>query len=401
MFCENPYPEAWDKSSVSLRNSLPSRYCDPKKAADILHRHLDEWAMADEWGLDICVNEHHSTATCLTADCTLPLYALARETKTARLMSLGIHIANRPDPIRVAEQIAMIDVLSRGRFEMGLVKASPYEIYPANAQPVGQMRRFLEAYDLICKALANQDGPFSWEGEFFHFRDVNIWPRPYQQPYPPTWFVSLSPTGGAWTAERGAKVATFLSGRVSKILFDNYRKRAIEVGKPHGPEQFGYLAIVACAEKEEEAKRRAWEICGYLRTSPIVAKQWVNPPGYMPVEDNAKALRASQKPGYVPAYATILRHDGSRIPQATASIDEMIDNYVVFAGTPDQVFNQIKEYNDYVGGLGNLIMMGQGGELTHAETVDSYSLFAKHVQPRLKDLQADPYVERRKDRAAA
>jgi len=401
MFCENAYAEGWDKSSESLRNNLPNKYCDPRKAADILHRHLDEWAMADEWGLNICINEHHATATCLTADCALPLYALARETKKAGLMSLGIHIANRPDPIRIAEQIAMIDVLSRGRFQMGLVKASPYEVYPANAQPVGQTRRFMEAYQLIVKALSTHDGPFSWEGEFFHFRDVNIWPRPYQDPHPPTWFVSMSPTGGAWTADNGASVATFLSGRVSKLLFDNYRKRCTELGRPSSPANLGYLAIIACAEKEEEAKRRAWEICGYLRTSPVVAKQWVNPPGYVPVEENAKAIRASQKPGYVPAYATILQHDGTRIPQATATIDEMIDNYVVFAGTPDQVFSQIKEYNDYVGGIGNLLMMGQGGHLNHADTMDSYRLFAKHVQPRLNELKVEPYVERRQVLAAA
>jgi len=308
-------------------------------------------------------------------------------------MSLGIHIANRPDPIRVAEEVALIDVYSRGRFEMGFVKASPYEVYPANSQPVGQQRRFLEAYDLICKALTSHDGPFSWEGEFFHFRDVNIWPRPYQQPLPPTWFVSMSPDGGGWIAEKGAGVGTFLSGRVSKSLFDSYRKRARELGKPHGPDKFAYLAIVAVADTDEEAKRRAWEILGYVRTSPIVAKQFVNPPGYVSVEANARALRTSIIPNYVPPYATFQLRDGSRIPQATASVDQLIDAMAVFAGTPDKVYEQIKEYYNYVGGFGHILMMGQGGNLSHRDTVDNYRLFARDVLPRLKELTLDPESE--------
>ncbi len=389
-FCENAYPEAWHPDLKSLRNNLPSRNMDPVKAADILHRHLDEWAMLDELGMDICINEHHSTATCLNASCTLPLSILARETKKARLMSLGIHIANRPDPIRVAEEVALIDVYSRGRFEMGFVKASPYEVFPANAQPVGQQRRFFEAYDLICKALTSHDGPFSWEGEFFHYRDVNVWPRPYQQPMPPSWFVSMSPNGGGWIADRNAGVGTFLSGRSSKLLFDSYRRRAIEIGRPAGPEKLAYLAIVAVADTDEEAKRRAWEILGYVRTSPIVAKQFVNPPGYVSVEDNARALRTSIIPGYVPTYATMMLNDGTRIPQATATVDQLIDAMAVFAGTPDKVFEQLQAYNNYVGGCGNLLMMGQGGNLSHADTVDNYRLFAKHVLPRLQDLEVTP-----------
>ena len=385
-FCENGYPEAWRPEYTSLRNNLPNGLCDPVKAADILNRHLDEWMMMDELGIDICINEHHATATCLTSSCTLPLAALARQTKKSRLMSLGIHIANRPDPIRVAEEIATIDCYSRGRFEMGLVKASPYEVFPANAQPVGQMRRFFEAYDLIHKALTTTTGPFSWEGEFFHFRDVNIWPRPYQQPAPPAWFVSMS-SDGSWAAERKAGIATFLSGRVSKGLFDTYRARAKQLGWTAGPEKFAYLAIVAVADNDAEARRRAYEILGYVRTSPIVDKQFLNPPGYVSVENNARAMRAAAQPGYVPLYAQVLKRDGSRVPWKTATIDELVDSYCIFVGTPDKVAAQIKEFYDYVGGCDHILMMGQGGNLDHASTMDNYRLFSREVLPQVRELR--------------
>jgi alkanesulfonate monooxygenase SsuD/methylene tetrahydromethanopterin reductase-like flavin-dependent oxidoreductase (luciferase family) len=129
------------------------------------------------WGGRLMVNEHHSTATCRTVSVPMALAILARETKRARL-SLGTPIANRPDPVRVAEEMAWLDVLSGGRLEMGLVKGAPYEIAPANSNPANLMRRYWEAHDLILKAMSTTDGPFNWEGEFFHYRNVNIWPRP-------------------------------------------------------------------------------------------------------------------------------------------------------------------------------------------------------------------------------
>jgi alkanesulfonate monooxygenase SsuD/methylene tetrahydromethanopterin reductase-like flavin-dependent oxidoreductase (luciferase family) len=379
-FCENDYPGVFGTSD-SLRNNLPNRLCDPKVAADLLNRHLDEWQMCDELGINICINEHHSTATSLNASCVLPLAIMARETKRVRLMSLGIHIANQPNPVRVAEEIALIDLYSRGRFEMGLVRGAPYEIYPANAQPVAQMRRFMEAYDLIYKALTATDGPFNWEGEYYHFRNVNIWPRPYQQPAPPTWFVSLSPTNGGWIAEKNAKIATFLSGRGSKPLFDSYRKRCEELGRPAKPEHLAYMAIISVAETEELAKARARKIAQYLNISRHVAAKYGNPPGYLAVKDSAKSL------GQKASFSGIVLGDGRRVAPETASVEELIDAYAVFAGTPDVVFKQIKAYDAYAGGVGNLIMMGQFGDLSHAETVDNYRLFSKEVLPRLKDLK--------------
>src|SRR5246127_3473740 len=98
---------------------LPNSNFDPKVGHGLLNRYLDEFALCDEVGLDIMVNEHHSTSTCLTVSVPMALAIIARETKRARLLSLGTPIANRPDPVRVAEELAWLDVLSGGRFGMG------------------------------------------------------------------------------------------------------------------------------------------------------------------------------------------------------------------------------------------------------------------------------------------
>ena len=168
-FSEMAYDPAWNagKEAGSMRVNFPNSHFDPEDGHKLLNRFLDEFALCDEVGLDIMVNEHHSTATCMTASAPMALAVIARETKKCRLLSLGSPIANRPDPVRVAEEMAWLDVLSGGRLEMGLVKGAPYEIAPANSQPARIMDRYWEAHDLIIKALSTHDGPFNWEGEYY------------------------------------------------------------------------------------------------------------------------------------------------------------------------------------------------------------------------------------------
>jgi hypothetical protein len=102
-FSEMAYHPAWEQGLKrgSLRVVLTNSNFDPKVGHGLLNRYLDEFALCDEIGLDIMVNEHHSTSTCLTVSVPMALAILARETKRARLLSLGTPIANRPDPVRV------------------------------------------------------------------------------------------------------------------------------------------------------------------------------------------------------------------------------------------------------------------------------------------------------------
>ena len=186
-FTEQPYYPTWNSHTGSLRVNLPNKVVDPKTAGDLFHRYYDEWKMADELGYNIMVNEHHQTATCMSSTVIVGLSVLARETKNARILVLGYPIGHRPDPLRCAEELATIDVISRGRLDMGFIKGVPYEFPASNQNPVGVMDRFWEAHDFILKAMTSHDEPFNWEGEYFHYRQVNVWPRPVQQPHPPVW----------------------------------------------------------------------------------------------------------------------------------------------------------------------------------------------------------------------
>jgi len=377
-FTEQPYPPAWDDPHGYLRVDLPNRALDPKVAGDLFHRYYDEFQLADELGLDIMLNEHHQTATCMSATVIVGLSVLARITKRARLLVLGYPIGHRPDPLRAAEELSTIDVISRGRLDMGFVKGVPYEFGPSNQNPVGVMDRFWEAHDFILKAMTSHDGPFNWESEHFHYRQVNIWPRPLQQPHPPVWSTTASKTSARVLGERGYVMAVLGSGYNTRAIFDAYREGYLATFKrPPAPDRFAYLALVAIARDEAEARRRAELVAAYLRTSPLVRTPFKFPPGYFSVDDMARLMR-----GVVPERT--LTKDKRVIDMRTASTEDLIDAALMFCGTPDQVFRQIADFIDYTGGLGNLLCMAQGGHLSHADTVDNLTLLATEVMPRLK-----------------
>jgi alkanesulfonate monooxygenase SsuD/methylene tetrahydromethanopterin reductase-like flavin-dependent oxidoreductase (luciferase family) len=297
--------------------------------------------------------------------------ALARLTQKARLLILGNPIANRRDPIRVAEEMALIDVLSHGRLEVGFVRGVPYEVAPANSNPVRMNERQWEALDLIVKAWTEHNGPFSHEGRFFHHRNVNIWPRPYQQPHPPIWVSATSPSGAAKVGSRGYVQATFLTGyKGTSNVFNSYRRGWRESGRAGEVplDRLAYSPMIYVADSKERARQGADKLLWYLRSNKV-PDHYKNPPGYVPVEASVKILR-----GGLPQLATSNKH---------LDVESAVKAGIMFAGTPDEVHDQIVQFYDHVGGFGHLLMLGQAGFLDAAETVHGIRMFARDVLPRL------------------
>jgi len=268
--------------------------------------------------------------------------------------------------------------VSRGRLDMGFIKGVPYEFPASNQNPVGVMDRFWEAHDFILKAMTSHDEPFNWEGEYFHYRQVNVWPRPVQQPHPPVWTTTGNKAQARLLGEKGYVMATLGSGYATRPLQDSYRAGYLaKWKKPAPPDRFAYLGLVAVAEDETEARRRGELIAGYLRSSAIVHVPFRNPPGFLTVDDNAKMLRGMSPP-------RSFTKDGRAISMHHGSVQDLIDAGILFCGTPDKVYEQIVDFTEYCGGMGNLLMMGHAGFLSHEDTMSNLELFSKHVMPRLK-----------------
>ncbi|HJU20019.1 MAG TPA: LLM class flavin-dependent oxidoreductase [Stellaceae bacterium] len=380
-FSENAYPYLPPAEEYeSIRVTLPNRIYDPEKGAALYDRFIEEWLIAEEEGVEIMLNEHHQTATCVDPAAPLMLAALARLTRRARLLILGNPIANRRQPVRVAEEMALVDVLSRGRLEAGFVRGVPYEISAANSNPVRSHEREWEALDLIIKAWTHHDGPFSHEGRFFHHRMINIWPRPYQQPHPPIWISTTSPSGAARVGARGFVQATFLTGfEGTRAVFDAYRRGWREAGRGADVpiHRLAYAALVYAAPSEAEAHAGAEKLLWYI-TSNKVPPHFANPPGYVPVEAGLRMARGGVHP------LSAFRNK--------ATVEGAIGAGILFAGTPDQVYRQLKKVYDHVGGFGHLLIMGQAGFLEHEDTVRGIRHFAREVYPRLKEEFPDTAV---------
>ena len=378
-FTETAYPYLPPSDQYeSIRVNLPNRNYDPQKGAALYDRYIREWQIAEEEGVEIMLNEHHQTATCVDPAAPLVLAALARVTSKARLLILGNPIANRRQPVRVAEEMAMVDVLSHGRLEAGFVRGVPYEVLPANSNPMRMNERHWEALDLIVRAWTNHDGPFSHEGRYFHYRAVNIWPRPWQQPHPPVWVSTTSASGAARVGAHGFVQATFLTGYDgTKAVYESYRRgwREAGRGKDVPIDRLAYAALVYVGDTEAKGIAGAEKLLWYL-TANKVPRHFATPPGYAGTSAAVAMMKASIGGG-----SPIGEHGTFGRP---ITVEEAMQRGLCFAGTPDQVYKQIKKFYDYVGGFGHLLIMGQAGFLEHEETALGIRAFAREVYPRLK-----------------
>ena len=169
---------------------MPNRNYDPEKGHRLYNRYLDELEYGEELGFDVvAVNEHHQTAYGLMPSPIVTASALARRTKRVKIAILGSALPLRSHPLMVAEEHAMIDVISGGRLITGFVRGIGAEYHTFGVNPTFSHDRFHEAHDLIVRAWT-EPGPFSFQGHHYRVRYVNLWPRPYQKPHPPIWIPS-------------------------------------------------------------------------------------------------------------------------------------------------------------------------------------------------------------------
>jgi alkanesulfonate monooxygenase SsuD/methylene tetrahydromethanopterin reductase-like flavin-dependent oxidoreductase (luciferase family) len=388
--CENPYPfvpqDILDRTD-SVRASLPNRHCDPKIAADLFEEVLDEFMLCDDQGLNVCAVEHHAGINSLFGANPLIVGILARQTRKVRILSMGTLLSLRHDPVRVAEEYATADVISRGRLEIGFVKSGGSEMASNNANPVGNVERYWEAIDLIRKALTHQEGPFSWEGKHFTHRHVNIWPRPWQEPHPRLWAATGDPDTAGEVGRRGMVNVLVLRGAEgTKRAWAAYRAARAELGLPRvTTDHFAYAAFVYVGDTHEEGVRVGEKLLWFLNTSLKSAPQYAKfLPGAAPPEHAPQLYRSAPRPGAGHGPVASASQNAATLIGMTA--EQAMKRGILFVGSPDTVYRQIMDFYDEVGGFGHLVLVGRTGYMTHAETERSIKLFAKDVLPRLREI---------------
>ena len=352
-FTERAYHDIPEDEVIRSRSffGLPNTHFDPQKGSDLLNQYLDEKIYSEELEeFDaVMLNEHHATPFCLGSVMDVEASVLARATKRLRIVLLGNPIPTVANPLRLAEELAMIDLISRGRLVPGFIRGAGSEQLANNANPAFNREYFDEAHDLIIQAWT-RPGPFRFEGKHFHYRFVNPWVKPLQQPHPPIWIPGLvSPDTVMWCAKKRypyIALATFLEPTTE--LWDIYTKTAAREGYQAGPENFGYLQPVFVAGNQqhgEEMGRRFLFGGGFAH---FAKAEWMFPPGYNSKAATQRMARQFANPN-LPGKSIMPSGDEEVVDVLAAkqaiyaSYAETRENLQMIAGTPEHVIPRLKK----------------------------------------------------------
>jgi alkanesulfonate monooxygenase SsuD/methylene tetrahydromethanopterin reductase-like flavin-dependent oxidoreductase (luciferase family) len=355
------------KEYKSLWVNFPNKYYDPHKAAALYERYLDEFEYADKVGFDaIVVNEHHNTSYSMMPAPSLIAATLLPRAKNARICVWGTP-PNLEYPNRLAEEYAMLDVMSGGRLEVAFPLGTGMEYWANPVNPATARGRHKESIDIILKCWT-KDGPMQHYGEFYTYRFLNPWVRPMQQPHPPCYIVG---TGSPETIELAAELgfgysAVFVTKKRAKELNDKLRERSAAFGHHMRPEQFPLGVMTYVAETQEKAEQ---EFIGHmkfffedaLRTTP----QYLAPPGYLSVEQlKARAAVGDKMHGLF-------------------DFKMVSDALFVAVGSADNVANLIGEWGELMD-TNHFNIQGALGDMPHWKVMKNMQLIAEEVMPRVR-----------------
>ncbi len=361
-------PADFDREYDSAWVTLSNRHYDPARGHGLYNEYLDEMERAEALGYDgIGVNEHHQNAYGTMPAPNLMAAALVRRTTRVKIAILGNALPLRDHPLRVAEEIAMLDVLSGGRVISGFVRGIGCEYISLGVNPTHSRERFLEAHDLIVRAWT-EDGPFAFEGRHYRVRYANIWPRPLQQPHPPIWLPSQGSTETIrWGAERRYPfVSVFTSLAHAQRLVEEYRAAAAAAGYEAPASQIGFAVPTYVAETDARARAEAephllWLFRRGLRIPP----HFLVPPGYVTESSLRKFLAAG-----LPAPAEL-------------SFDQLEREGYVLVGSARTVTQRLQEIQQRLG-FGVFIVSGRTGDMPREKALKTQELFAREVMPHFR-----------------
>ena len=379
-FTEQPYGHITQQDLLeyeSGRLGFPNTHFDPWKAHELYNEYHEQYAWADEVGFDgIMTNEHHASYWCMKPAANLDAAVIAKLTKRVKIAILGNVIAVN-DPVRMAEELAMLDCYSGGRIISGFVRGTAVENIHGGIDPSENWERFQEAHDIIIKCWTTP-GPFRYEGKYWHYRAVNPWVLPIQKPHPEIWFPgNASPESVVWAASHGHPYMN-MGAKLDVVteLKQIYIDTAKETGYTPEPDNFGYLIKVFCADTDEKAQEIGrtymWTV-EHINKGP---EEENNPPGYM--TRRARSFYARRPSGT----ATF----GTR----RVTYEELQEMSRIIVGSPETVIQKLAATIDRLN-PGYIHVFGQDGDMPHKDVMRSIELLGKEVIPALHEIKLQPY----------
>ena len=364
-----PYDGITTQEQWPVRNT----HFDPQHGKQLYENYIDCIAYAEECGFDwLGCNEHHFSPYGLMANCNLIGAALINRTRNAKLAMIG-NLVPMLNPIRVAEEYAMLDVMSGGRLIAGFMRGVPHEYLAYNVAP-GELRsRQREAIALIIKAWTETE-PFAWEGEHYQFRAVSIWPRPIQKPYPriliPGTTGDLAVTAAEHRAIMGMAFISDLS--VPRRNVEAYRRVAQLAGWEPTPDDILIGQTCCIAETDDEARELIKPGLAFLNRVLMGPQREAQK---IVLETTRYFKREEVGKGFA-----------KRLSEQTKfSIDDLIEGGNIFCGSPETVVKQMKRVHSMIGN-GIFSLMMKIGNMPDDAVRRGMKLFHDRVLPEVHDL---------------
>jgi alkanesulfonate monooxygenase SsuD/methylene tetrahydromethanopterin reductase-like flavin-dependent oxidoreductase (luciferase family) len=318
------------------------------------------------------LNEHHNAPFCMQAKTNVFASILAAVTKRVKIVLLGNPLPLAENPVRLAEELAMIDMISKGRLVSGFVRGGGQEQLATGVNPAYNRERFEEAHDLIVKAWT-VPGPFRWEGNHYQHRVVNPWTLPLQKPHPRIWIPGVaSKETVIWAAEhRYPYICLNTTIDTTKKIWALYDETAERVGYTPGPENRGYLLRVHVAETEEKALQNAREFLWMSgEFTGLAHPVWSAPAGY-------------SSPTNRRAFVEIAA--GRKSNPRAAAFETQLEAMSIIAGTPDQVIGKLRTIMEATR-PGIFAFWGNDGHVGHEDSMTCIRLIGQEVMPAVRDI---------------
>jgi alkanesulfonate monooxygenase SsuD/methylene tetrahydromethanopterin reductase-like flavin-dependent oxidoreductase (luciferase family) len=320
----------------------------------------------------VACTEHHYTPFALTPNPNLILSALAMRTQKVTLATLG-NLVPMSNPVRLAEELAMIDVMSGGRLMAGLLRGIPYEYLAYNVAPNESRARMREAVDLIVRAWTEPE-PFGWEGEYYQFPNISIWPKPLQKPHPRLFMSASNPESAALAARYRATMGVAFINELSwaRELMDGYKEAARSCGWSPTPDNMLTAHMVVIADSDAEAYELMESGHHYLHDVLLASQGGAN---RMVIQQSA--IYAGAKPA----------NDLSRKFTALKNRDvkDSIEAGSLICGSPETVIRQIKRIHGELGS-GLMSLNFANGNVPDDAMRRGMALFRDRVLPEVRCL---------------
>jgi alkanesulfonate monooxygenase SsuD/methylene tetrahydromethanopterin reductase-like flavin-dependent oxidoreductase (luciferase family) len=325
-----------------------------RPAPDIYRDVIEQAVAAEQLGFDhVWIAEHHFSSYGYSPQPLLLAVAIAQQTARIRI-GTAVLVLPLHHPVRLAEEIAMADVLSGGRLDVGIGRGyQPYEFERFGLSLDESRARYEESLDIILKALSQQT--FSHDGRFFTIPPTSVLPRPVQTPHPPVWTVAQSADSIRFTVRRGYNC--LMSGplpllREFRQIFD----QEVAANRGRAPELLGVHRYIYVGDSEAEALAHLdapywhFRVAGHLKA------------GTGKVEDGRAIAE------YFP---------GEPGPE------EYRRDYLLW-GTPDMIAQRIHEYREATG-INYLSCFMSLGSIPKERLIREMEVFAAKIMPQFRD----------------